>query len=251
MSYDDEILMAFADGELDEVRRAEIAAAVAKDPELARRVERHRTLRAQVASAFAPVLDRTIPDPLRDLARGPATNAVSDAGNVVPFPKRATATPPRPWRAREWFAVAASLVLGLFVSWQVFSPAGSGLIESADGSLVARGDLARALDGQLAADNDTGDVVLGVSFKAKDGGYCRQFALREAQTAGLACRVGDSWRIPVAAAAEIPEGQIRQASVTMPIAVLAEIDERISGEPLDAAGEAAAKREGWRAAAPQ
>ena len=46
MNYDDETLMAYADGELDEVLAAEIAAAIEREPELARRVERHRALRA-------------------------------------------------------------------------------------------------------------------------------------------------------------------------------------------------------------
>jgi hypothetical protein len=245
VNVDDETLMAFADGELDEARRAEIAAAVAEDPELSRRVERHRALRARVADAFAPVLERDVPESLRAAARGPATN-------VVAFPKRGTEAPARPWRAREWFAVAASLVLGLFVSWQAFSPAGGGLIDSANGALVARGELARALDGQLAADNAaSGAVFLGVSFATKDGGYCRQFALRESQTAGLACRAGDDWHIPVTTAAAIPDGGIQQASGAMPSAILAAIDDRIAGEPLDAAGEAAAKQAGWRVAAPR
>ena len=54
MKYDDETLMAFADGELDEARRAEIAAALDQDPSLAQRVERHRALRARVVDAFGP-----------------------------------------------------------------------------------------------------------------------------------------------------------------------------------------------------
>ena len=38
MNYDDETLMSYADGELDAAKRAEIAAALQRDPELARRV---------------------------------------------------------------------------------------------------------------------------------------------------------------------------------------------------------------------
>ena len=57
MNYDDETLMAFADGELDELLSAEIASAMERDPALARRVERHRALRAQVAGAYSTVLE--------------------------------------------------------------------------------------------------------------------------------------------------------------------------------------------------
>ena len=42
MRFSDEMLMAYADGELDLVARAEIEAAMAKDPAVARAVERHR-----------------------------------------------------------------------------------------------------------------------------------------------------------------------------------------------------------------
>ena len=38
MTYDDETLMAYADGELDDARQAEIDAAISRDPDLARRM---------------------------------------------------------------------------------------------------------------------------------------------------------------------------------------------------------------------
>ena len=64
MNYDDEILMAYVDGELDAKLREEIAVAVENDPALARRVEQQRVLREKVAGAFAKVLDDPVPDRL-------------------------------------------------------------------------------------------------------------------------------------------------------------------------------------------
>jgi hypothetical protein len=242
VTYDDETLMAYADGELDPARRAEIAAAVAKDPSLARRVDAHRALRARVASAYGAVLDSTVPDKLLAAARGPSPSVA----NVAQFPKPAAQAPSPPWRAREWFAMAASLVLGFFISWRAFAPGGA-LIEASNDSLVARGELARALDGQLAAENGADRAVsIGLSFETRGGGYCRSFSLADSQTTGLACREHGEWRIPATAASNSARSDMQQAAGAIPPAILAAIEARISGEPLDAAGEAGAARDGWQ-----
>jgi hypothetical protein len=249
VTYDDEILMAYADGELDEAQRAAISAAVEKDPELARRVERHRATRARVAGAFARVLDQPLPEKLITAARG--ADAVSAAGSkerrgeVVQFPSRASVPQARRWGAREWAAMAASLVLGVLASWQWLAPQ-EPYMSPRNGALVASGGLATALDAQLASAQREDDAVqIGVSFRSRAGEFCRSFALREAGTAGLACRAGDEWRISVTAAAAEASGGMRQAAAAAP-AVLKEIEARISGEPLDAAGEKAALAGGWQ-----
>lgn len=260
MTYDDETLMAYADGELDAARRDEITAALGKDPSLAQRVEAHRALRQRLSGAYSGVLDGTVPDSLRAAARGPTGEAGSQTvagsasanGNVVRFPTRAASAPVQSWRAREWFAMAASLVLGLFISWRMFAPGAAGLIDSSRGALVARGELARALDGQLAADNGAGrSVAIGLSFETRGGGYCRSFALPASQTSGLACRENGVWTIPATAASNAARSDMQQAAGSIPPAILAAIEARIAGEPLDAAAEADAARGGWKTPAPE
>jgi hypothetical protein len=246
MSYDDETLMAYADGELDEARRAEIAAAIASDPELARRVAQHRALRAQVSAAFAGVAEQPVPARLEAAVRGAAPRA-EPRDNVVPFPARTSRAPASPWRAREWTAMAASLMLGAFLSWRFLAPSDPASVVAGDGSLVARGALAAALDSQLASEQGgDGAVLIGLSFKTTDGGYCRSFVAREAAIAGLACREGDEWRVPVTNAVEVEGGDLRTATTSMPPAILAAIEARLDGEPLDAAGEKAAREADWR-----
>lgn len=250
MNLDDETLMAYADGELDAARRAEIAAAIQKDPELARRVERHRALRAEVAGAFGRVLHEPVPEKLVASARGAAAPPAAESrgrGQVVQFPGRTGHTPPARWGLPQWAAMAASLFVGALISLKVFAP-GDELLETRAGALVARGALASALDRQLASAQGAADpVLIGLSFRAQDGNYCRSFTLRSASTAGLACRVGGEWRIPVTAAAQVTDGMRTAASP--PAAVLQAIEARISGEALDAAGEQAAVRGGWQAGA--
>ena len=238
MSYDDETLMAYADGELDQVLSAEISAAVERDPALARRVEQQRALRAKVAGAFATVLDQPLPDRLLAAAKGPAR------AEVLQFPARSTPVQPRRWGVREWGAMAATLVLGVLLSWN-FAPSESTLIGARDGALVARGALADALDSQLAnTQRDADAVQIGLSFKSREGSYCRSFLVRNAGTAGLACREDGEWHIPVTAAAQLPTEGLRQAA-SLPAAVLSAVDERIAGEALDAAGEENARLGGW------
>lgn len=241
MKYDDDTLMAFADGELDEAQRAEIAAAMEKDPELARRVANHRELRVRVADAFSPVLGQPVPDRLVTAARGATAPATQRRGEVVQFPSRGK-PPGQPWRAREWGAMAASLALGAIISWKLLSPA-EPLVTASNGSLVARGALASALDSQLASTQvETDPVRIGLSFETREGHFCRSFQLRDAGTAGLACRIEGEWRIPVTA--EAASGDLRQAT-SPPPTVLQAIEARISGEALDPAGEEKARDAGW------
>jgi hypothetical protein len=249
VNYDDETLMAYADGELDAAERAKIDAAIARDPGLARRVERHRALRAEVAGAFSKVIESTIPDRLLNAARGAAMPAAEPRGaKVLRFPEPAGRAPPTPWRAREWTAMAASLVLGVLLSWRLLAPGDSPVIVAGDDALLARGELATALDNQLAG-GQRGDepVLIGLTFKARDGNYCRSFTLRSAKTSGLACRVGTDWQIPATDSAVIPQGSLQQATSVLAPAILKAIEARRIGEPLDAQAEQSARLSGWNA----
>jgi hypothetical protein len=114
-----------------------------------------------------------------------------------------------------------------------------------NGTLVARGALDSALTRQLASAQPAGTAVkIGVSFVSRDGQYCRSFTT--GASAGLACRSGSEWKIPVLAeSGGAGEGAYRQAGSAMPPAVLEAIDARAAGSSLDAQGEQAAAQKGW------
>ncbi len=248
MSYDDETLMAYADGELDEAQRAEIAAAIAKDPELARRVEKHRALRAKISGAFGDVLRQPVPEHLEAAARGTRQAGPSPRGKIVRFPTRVTRAPSAPWSGRQWFAMAASLALGMFLSWRFLAPqgGGSGEIVSEHGALVAKGELAKALDTQLASNQPADSAVLvGLTLPSQDRGFCRTFVLRASSTAGLACHGEQGWRIPVMQSVQSQGGDLRQAAAALTPAILEAISEHTQGEALDASGESAARDARW------
>jgi len=244
MKFSDEMLMAYADGELDLVSRAEVEAAMATDPEVARAVQRHRTLARRVQTAYQGVLDEPVPAALARLADAPVTAPVVDLA-AKRSAREATRAAPGRWRLPQWGAIAASVALGLFVGVLWMRTPGGPYTETADG-LIAQGALDAALTGQLAGSLGTGGPRVGISFRDRGGAYCRTFHLQqEAPLAGLACRSGDTWKLQVLAAATPLQGELQPAAA-MPMAVLQAVDAAIEGEPLDAAAEMAARDAGWQ-----
>jgi hypothetical protein len=243
MTFSDETLMAYADGELEPAERAAIERAMQEDTAIAEAVARHRALRQDIAAAFAGILDEPVPARLQPAA-APAAPVVSlDAARAARAAQAAPAPVRRRWSWPEWGALAAMLMVGVLVGKVV--PQGSQPAIAGNGNqVVAQGELASALDRQVGG-KDAGAVRVGVSFAARDGGYCRSFVM--GSSAGLACRTGGQWRIPVMAetGAEA-QGAYRQAGTGLPPAVLDAIDARIAGKPLDAAGEEAARARGWQ-----
>lgn len=244
MTISNEILMAYADGELEPAQRAEVEQAMRADPAVAEAVERHRALRADVFAAFSGVLDEPVPERLQPRAADVShvrVDALAAAG-ARPLPAR--------WSWAQWGGMAASLAVGILVGalgWHGAHGGGSSAeVARVDGALVAQGQLAQALSQQLASDQgQASGVKLGVSFQAKDGSYCRSFAL--GTSGGLACRNGGEWHIPVLAeGGQEQTGAYRQAGSAMPTAVLDAIDARIGGSPMDAAAERSAREHGWQ-----
>ncbi len=253
MTISDETLMAFADGELDTAAAAAVEAALHDDPRLAARVAEHRALRARVQAAFTEELAELVPRRLVDTAMR-AQSAAVDAPKIVPI-DAARKRRERSWRRAPLppLAMAASLALGIgigFVAWHSPVPI---LGENAQGALMADGSLARALSDQLAGPGAAGGVDIGLSFLSKSGSYCRTFRIAKALApAGLACRSGTDWRIDVltqSAAGPGVQAAYRMAGSSLPPAVLAAIQSRIVGQPLDRAGESAARRRAWRSPA--
>lgn len=261
MKPGDERILAYVDGELDPAGTALVEAAIADDPAVADAVARARRLRAQLRDAFDPMLDEPVPAHLLALARGADSTAptVAAATGTGPAPRSEPAPAPgatvhalrrparRRWALPEWTAMAAALVLGIAISQLLMAPP-AGPLASESGRLVADGALAQSLQSRLGA--ETGDGLrIGLSFRDRDGAFCRAFRVGgERDLAGLACRAPDGqWQVPVVVSVPpVADDALRQASTALPEAVLAELDARIDGEPLDADQEREARDAGWR-----
>lgn len=193
-----------------------------------------RAERARMAAAFDDVLKEPVPGRFKALLAEPAPPVV-DLGAA-----RARRRGMSNWAA--WGGMAATLVLGTLLGTRLAPSDGDGLDR---GRLVATGSIARALEHQLASTTD-GPVAVQVSFKARDGRYCRSFST--AASAGLACREADGvWALQqVAAATSLPSGGLRQAASALPPTVLAAMDAAMAGEALNAEQERAVRDAGWR-----
>lgn len=231
MTYDRSIISAYVDGELNLVAAKRLEKAISSDPELAQAIAHERALRTRLARHFDPVLDEKVPDALSALLSGKIEG--------LPTPRAAsTVTSFRPsWP--QWAARAASLVIGVIGGMALNQE--TGYVRDQQGQIIASGDLADALNTQLASTQSRNAAVrIGTSFAAKEGGFCRTF--ESAALDGIACTDGADWKLQHMMAGD-KSAQYRQASAgTLAEAAAA----MMAGEPLDAPGEAAAKKRGWR-----
>lgn len=249
MKFSDELLIAFVNGELAEPARAAVERAARADPAIAARVAGHRARRNRVYGVVAGGRDGGAQSQAHGCAAGAKVVQLDSirAARNVPLPSPPPPSQAQPgWARRHMLAVAAALAGGVLLGgfgwhlWQGESELAS--LSGADGALVAQGPLAAALTSQLASPGPSGRVRIGISFLAKDGKYCRSFVMDT--TAGLACRNGAQWKIPVLAQGAL--GAAWMDGSVLPPAVLDAIGVRIAGTPLNAAAERAAQARGWR-----
>ncbi|HSZ75489.1 MAG TPA: hypothetical protein VK779_11765 [Rhizomicrobium sp.] len=236
MNLSPETLSAFIDGELPLEEMHRIEAALQDRPDLLAYVEQQHALRTELSDALSPAMNAPIPDRFLKAINETPTSwqwQISHAGGL--FAPRNLA----------WTGVpaAAALACGLLIGINVGRDAD---IVNTNNGLVAHGQLAEALSNKLASNAGAGPSI-GISFRAKDGRYCRTFATQSA-TAGIACRDASGWAIAALSAAPIEVGSqanYRPAASAMPDVIRNAVTGMIDGTPLDAAGERQVKAEDW------
>jgi hypothetical protein len=199
MAYDDDTLVAYLDGQLDEARCAAIEAALPHEEALRARLDALARASELAQRCLEPVLREPIPPEL--------IAAIWRA----PDPRAAAATQaPAPKRQRDWLMAwlpmpriaLASLVLVAGVGWLVLRPGGGAL---APGDTLAGNALSLALDtaasGETLRTREAALELLG-SFVAADGRACRAFQQQRdgTDTLAIACRdeAAGAWRVAFA-----------------------------------------------------
>lgn len=232
--FDDETLMAFADGELDAATSQRLETALETDDALAERLAVFLDTRLAVASAMKPLIDEPVPDALAASVRRMAEAAnEKSAGavenNVLAFQR---AEKPVVTRSRQpWLMPVAASILAVVT--------GVGGYMAGRGSVEPGASPERALSAALDRQPSGSDVTLGQSealhlvssFIDGRGELCREYELKRQNeaTVTVACRSNGAWVTRLALSSPRVDGYVPASSQETIDAYLASIE---AGEPL-------------------
>ena len=202
--FDDETLMACADGELDAAAARRVGEAAAADPEVAARIRVFRETREALRGAALARDDAPVPDALMARVRATlaAAPAASPGENVVPFRRRDASPRPR-WQMS--LVASAALLAGVLAGFLVAQVGGG-----RDGLRLAALDqpgLVAALGSTPSGERrgiEGGEIAPIASYLNGDGEFCREFEFDGASgttAVSIACHIGQAWDIRFAVAA--------------------------------------------------
>jgi len=200
---DEETLMAYADGELDPLRVAEVEALLAEDAEARATVRMFRDSAALARDAFDPILREPVPARLLAAANAPATGRVSD----IRLARRSAS--PRFFPRTVWArAAAVALLVGagagyLTARWQPDALEPSARVATAD-PLLNEALETTASGVVFARQEREGGIERNImpllTFRDAGNRYCREFEstfkVPDSQQVsyGVACREQGVWQ---------------------------------------------------------
>lgn len=250
MDRDHERVSAYVSGEMTPHEAAAFEQEIEGNLELAAIVERWRGNDAMLKQAFVAPEATDISGAL--LARlGLAETATPE--NVVAldsFRRQRTmqndnSTSPK-WRWPLVGSIAASLVVAVAVG-NFWLPKPTGIASEAAFQTAMNG----SASGVAVALNDTQTLTPILSFEAKDGRFCREFAVEghAAGIQGIACKSGNQWTVEalVTGAGTLPSnGDIRTAGGKDSASLEAAYDRLGASDPLNAENENNYISNGWK-----
>lgn len=211
MIFDDETLMAFTDGELDEATTLAVERAMEADDALMMRVATFMETRAAAHAAFTPA--EPVPAALEESVRGMVEHhraAAQPTSNVVSLSAARTkrfAFAQSTWQLPLAASLATAIAAG-FIGYQLGQGPGSAPADSDPGGF-SNTEIASVLDSAASGDevaiaDGSGRVRMISSFKEQSGALCREYEVDRSAGASLvavSCRDDSEWAMRFAVAA--------------------------------------------------
>lgn len=217
----DEMLMAFADGELAPAEQGEIEAALAEDELLAERLAIFMDTRHELAATMKPLIDEPVPGALQAsvasaiaAAREKQTASPDADETVVAFRPRV----PSPLVTRStgsslsspWAMALAASFVGIVVGLGGFL-LGQSTGVAPDGANLALNEALETLpSGGERALSEVESLHMIASFRDAEGHLCREYEREaaDAVTTAVACHGPAGWQTRIALTNPVAEGYV-------------------------------------------
>jgi len=240
MTFDEETIIAYVDGECDAVTARRIEKAMATDGILVERIAREQALKSRLAAHYDPVAQEPVPDRLTALLTASMESNVDNSFAGRKADEDGKGARRQGFGVAQWGAMAATLALGIVVG-QFGLGQNGGPIGQQDGALIASGALETALEKQLAsAQNDDSSYRIGLTFRSRSDQICRSFDGES--VAGIACKANGHWQLEDIIPGKATSGY-RQASSSE---INARAAAMMAGDPVNADNERKLMENGWK-----
>lgn len=199
--FSDEILMAFADGELSPGESEPIERALEMDETLALRVEAFMNTRLKSQEALKPLLDEAVPEALHRQVEGLITADAERAENVVPFPQHRPVAPVSTPRWAVPLAASVALVVGVASGYWLglTDPDGRDGLQAANLGSPGVVQALREVASGKEKDLDSNERFRAIaSYKDTNGDLCREFEVDHPDNStvvAVACNIENTWKV--------------------------------------------------------
>lgn len=213
--FSDEVLMRFADGELDDATTAAVELAMNGDERLAERVAVFMETRSLAQAALGPLSQEPVPDQLTRAVQAMVDKSRAETLQAPSVRSRRILRPANDWWPAAAAAASVAAVIGLAAGYWLANPqADRGLALAAVGDPALRSALASTPSGQeLPLGGDRFRAIATVRDASRT--LCREFEID--RTGGptemaVACRESGVWMVRMAVAAPAADGGYAPAS---------------------------------------
>jgi len=242
--FSDEVLMAFADGELDEQVAATVEQAMASDPAAARRIVEFLRSRRLIRAAYSRETASDVPAELRAAVQAQIDRFEGHARPQEPSGSQILlGVPPAGWRLGTALTALAATVAAVAMATAGYLAGRQGLPSPPSDPMayLAAPEVSRALSGNLSGqeqDLPFGRIRVISTFRLADGSLCREFKLQapSGTADAVACRAHE-WIITFALASgtaggayvpssggDLMAGYLQNIGAGQPLLDAAEID---------------------------